>query len=303
MKAATSHYLDRIFAECSSHEVLGGTHRQAPFMCIGQPMREIGARLRAIWPCHFLTDERRAERERIARELHDTLLQGLQGVLLEMELFSHSSSLAAEQRERATKIEQQLRDVVTSGRDAISALRSPVDEKDWMAAILDMGDRLAMEWKIEFSLCIKGDPWNPKSKVRCEVLAIVREGLRNAFGHSHAHDVRVILNFAKRGLRISIRDNGIGVSEQQMRLREREGHWGMAGMRERSEKLGGRLMVTSQLSVGTVIEVIIPRRPNFMMPPALFISGMLMSSADDEYRQEERRSSGQLGRHQRDHIA
>jgi signal transduction histidine kinase len=213
----------------------------------------------------FLTDERKAERKRIARELHDTLLQGLHGVLLEMELWSQAPTLTDAQRERAARIERQLRDIVTDGRDAISALRSPVDEKDWMAVILDTGARLAMETKIGFSLRIKGSPWNLQTKVRGEVLALVREALRNAFEHSHAQDIRVVLRYAKRGLGIAIRDNGIGFSEQYVHLRQKEGHWGIEGMRERTERLGGRLTMTSQISVGTAIKVIIPRRSIFMM--------------------------------------
>jgi len=227
---------------------------------------------------HFLTDERTAERKRIARELHDTLLQGLQGVLLEIEMFSQTSTLTQEQRERAAKIERQLRDIVTDGRDAISALRAPVDERDWMAVILDLGHRLAMESKIGFSLCIKGNPWDLQPKMCSEVLAIVREGLRNAFEHSHAQDVRVVLRYAKYGLGIAIRDNGVGVSEQHVQRREQEGHWGIAGMRERTEKLGGRLTIKSQHSIGTAINVLIPRRSIFMIH-ALSISGKNLRAA------------------------
>ena len=221
---------------------------------------------------HFLTGERRAERKRIARELHDTLLQGLQGVLLELELFSQASTLTEGQRERAAMIERKLRDIVTDGRDAINTLRSSVNEKDWMTIILNMGDRLAMESKIGFSLCIKGQPWDLQRKVRSEVLAIVREGLRNAFEHSHAQDIRVTLNYAKRGLGISIQDNGVGLSEQYLQSRQKEGHWGMAGMRERTEKLGGRLTITSQLSIGMAVRVVIPRRSKLMMQLAFFSS-------------------------------
>lgn len=208
----------------------------------------------------FLTSERRAERKRIARELHDTLLQGLQGVLLEMELFSRSPMLTVEQQERAAKIERQLRDTVTDGRDAISALRSPVNEKDWMTAILDMGDGLAKTSKIGFSLRIEGNPWNLARQVRSEVIAIAREGLRNAFAHSHAKEIYVLLNYEKRGLKISIRDDGIGFGKQHVRFRNKEGHWGIQGMRERAEKLGGRITVISRISVGTAIKVFIPRR-------------------------------------------
>jgi signal transduction histidine kinase len=313
MKAGATHYLHRAFVGCSSHEVLGGTHQLADSPShlsaltssprVGGPTRAMATRsgaarsspqnksvfkiiyhrlrqhLSRLWPggserrSSFLKDERSAERKRIARELHDTLLQGLQGVLLEVELFSQTSTLTVEQRERAARIERQLRAIVTDGRDAISALRSPVDERDWMAVILDMGDRLAVESQIGFSLCIKGDPWSLQPKVRSEVLAIVRESLRNAFEHSHAQEIRVVVNHAKRCLRISIRDNGVGVSEQHVQLRQREGHWGIAGMRERSAKLGGRLTITSKHLIGTAIKVVIPRRPIPMNEHDFFIFG------------------------------
>ena len=211
----------------------------------------------------FLEDERRAERKRIARELHDTLLQGLQGILLELEVLS--SRLPEEERERAAKIERKLRHIVVDGRNAISALRFPDDdEKDWMAAVLDIGEREASDSNVDFTLKIKGKPWKLPSKVRVEVLAIVREGLRNAFEHSHAMTIIVVVRYATRGLKISIQDNGIGVSEQHIELRRKEGHWGIAGMRERAEKLRGRLTIKSQLSRGTSISLVIPRGPDFM---------------------------------------
>ena len=216
----------------------------------------------------FLEGERRAERKRIARELHDTLLQGLQGILLEFEVLS--SKLPEEQCERAAEIERRLRHIVVDGRNAINALRAPDDDKrDWMAAIVEMGERAALDSKVNFLLKIKGDPWKLPLKVRVEVLAIVREGLHNAFDHSRAKAILVVVRFAKRGLKISIRDNGIGVSEEYLELRRKEGHWGISGMRERAEKLKGRLRVESQLSEGTVVNLVIPRCLVFTNPRIL----------------------------------
>jgi signal transduction histidine kinase len=213
----------------------------------------------------FPEDERRAERKRIARELHDTLLQGLQGILLEFDVLS--SRLPEEDRERAAKIERKLRHIVMDGRNAINALRLPDDgEEDWMAAVLEMGERAASDSELNFTLKIKGEPWNLPLTVRVEVLAIVREGLRNAFEHSHAKTILVVVRYAKRGLKISIQDNGIGVSEKHLELRQKEGHWGVAGMRERAEKLRGRLKIASQLSKGTVVNLVILRRVMSMKP-------------------------------------
>ena len=218
----------------------------------------------------FLEDERRVERKRIARELHDTLLQGLQGILLEFEVLS--SRLPEEERERAAKIERKLRHIVMDGRNAINALRLPDDERDWMAAVLEMGERAVLDSKVNFTLKIKGEPWSLPLKARVEVLAIVREGLRNALEHSHAKTILVVVRYWKSGLKISIQDNGIGVSEQHLALRQKEGHWGIAGMRERAEKLRGRLEIVSQLSKGTMINVVMPRSAVFMKPRVLCMS-------------------------------
>lgn len=211
----------------------------------------------------FLEDERRAERKRIARELHDTLLQGLQGILLEFEVLS--SRLPEEERERAAKIERKLRHIVVDGRNAINALRLPDDdERDWIAAVLEMGERAAADSQVNFLLKIKGQTWKLPLKVRVEVLAIVREGLRNAFEHAQATSILVDVRYARRGLKVSIQDDGIGVSEQQLELRQQEGHWGIAGMHERAEKLRGRLTIASEPSKGTIISLVIPRCLVFM---------------------------------------
>jgi signal transduction histidine kinase len=220
----------------------------------------------------LLEDARRAERKRIARELHDTLLQGLQGILLEFEVLS--SRLPEEERERAAKIERKLRHIVVDGRNAINALRLPdEDEKDWMAAVLEMGARAATDSKLDFTLKIQGEPWNLPLTVRVEVLAIIREGLRNAFEHSHAEAILVVVRYARRGLKISIHDNGVGVSEQHLESRQKEGHWGIAGMRERAEKLRGRLTIASQISEGTVVNLVILKRVMSMKPRLLCASG------------------------------
>jgi nitrate/nitrite-specific signal transduction histidine kinase len=115
-------------------------------------------------------------------------------------------------------------DVTLSARSA-----HRVNEKDWVAVILDTGARLAMESKIGFSLRIKGNPWNLQPKVRGEVLAIVREACATRLSILMLKDIRVVLRYAKRGLGIAIRDNGIGFSEQHVHLRQKEGHWGVEG--------------------------------------------------------------------------
>jgi signal transduction histidine kinase len=212
-----------------------------------------------------LEDESRAERKRIARELHDTLLQGLQGVLLELEVLS--LSLPEAERERVARIERKLRHIVVEGRNAINALRLPRhNDRDWVAAILDMGERAAASSNVEFTLKIKGAPWKLPAKARIEVLAVVREGVRNAFEHAYAKTISVVILYTERGLKVSINDDGIGVSEQQLELRQEEGHWGIAGMHERAEKLMGRLRIKSQSFNGTTVSLVVPKGASLMRP-------------------------------------
>ncbi|WP_250626849.1 sensor histidine kinase [Pinirhizobacter soli] len=217
-------------------------------------------------------DHRRAERKRIARELHDTLLQGLQGILLEFEVLS--LSLPEAERERAAKIERKLRHIVVDGRNAINALRLPDGGvRDWLGVVLELGEREASDSNADFMLKVKGEPWKLPAKMRIEVLAIVREGLRNAFDHSQADTIGVFVRYARRGLKITIHDNGIGVSEQHLQLRRKEGHWGIDGMRERAEKLRGRLTIASQPSSGTTVSLVVPRCLILMRSHSLYMSG------------------------------
>jgi signal transduction histidine kinase/ligand-binding sensor domain-containing protein len=206
-----------------------------------------------------LLTERLAERERIARDLHDTLLQGMQGVLLQVEMLSNSQDLSDAQRLRIARIEEKMREAVTDGRDAISALRqSRSDPADFMEKLKAVGSEAAVHSDTHFSLRIEGET-RPLCTMHCdEMTAIVRESVINAFKHAEAEWVVVSVNYTDSALTVDVTDNGIGITEQQIQDKQKEGHWGVAGMRERAAKLGGQLIIRHAHPRGTRIELVLP---------------------------------------------
>jgi len=216
----------------------------------------------------LLMHERSAERERIARDLHDTLLQGMQGILLQIELWTRGPTLSDAQRDSASKIEEKMRSMLIEGRDTISALRQSQDHQvSFIAELLVVGNEAAAQSDTRFSLRLINDPRDLLQDACEEVLAITREAILNAFRHANAEAVWVTVDYEQHALIITICDNGIGVSEQRIEERQKDGHWGIAGMRERAGKLRAQLMVTSAPDKGTVVELAVPRRRAYTSAP------------------------------------
>lgn len=209
----------------------------------------------------LLLHERLAERERIARDLHDTLLQGMQGILLQVELWARGSALSDAQRISALKIEDKMRSMLIDGRDTISTLRqSQGQQADFIADLLAASDEAAAQSDTRFALHLLSEPRALLHDACEEVLAITREAVLNAFRHAEAGAVWVTVDYAHHGLIVTVADNGIGMSDRRVEERQKQGHWGMAGMRERAAKLGAQFTVTSVPGKGTLIELQVPRR-------------------------------------------
>jgi signal transduction histidine kinase len=210
-------------------------------------------------------EARVSERTRIARDLHDTLLQSFQGVLLR---FQAATIVLPD---RPTEAKQALEhaideaaQAITEGRDAVQNLRSASGSADDLAvAIGSLGkeltaispDRTTTPAAIDVS--VEGAARNLHPLVRDEVYRIAGEAVRNAFRHANARRIEVEIRYDERRLRVRVRDDGRGIQRAVLEG-DRRGHFGLPGMRERAEVIGGRLNVWSEGGLGTEIELTIP---------------------------------------------
>jgi ligand-binding sensor domain-containing protein len=203
-------------------------------------------------------EERVEERTRIARELHDTLLQSFQGLMLHLQVVDEllPEGKAKEQLEQTLKRADQ---AIAEGRSAVYDLRSSATAatNDLAQAVRALGNELATPNAAAFHLIVEGSPRDMDPIVRDELYAITREALRNAFSHARAQNVEVEISYAKRLFRLSIRDDGEGIAPEILR-QDRPGHYGLAGMRERARQIGAKLSIWSGARAGTEIGLTIP---------------------------------------------
>jgi signal transduction histidine kinase len=207
-------------------------------------------------------DARVAERTRIARDLHDTLLQSFHGLLLR---FQTALSLLPNRPADAKKILasaiDQAADAITEGRDAVQGLRASATETNDLAdAFRAIGEEFGNVNGSDASLRVdvQGAPRDLHPIVRDEVFRIGSEALRNAFHHAAARQIEVELRYDERQVRLRVRDDGKGIDPDVLRREGREGHFGLHGMRERAKLAGGKLTIWSGPDAGTEIELSIP---------------------------------------------
>ena len=207
-------------------------------------------------------EERVNERTRIARELHDTLLQSFQGALFEFKaarnLFSRGSPQGLETLDNAVG---NARQAITEARNAIQDLRSTVVEASDLEHLLTIAAReLAASPRNNghspaFRAKVEGVPRALVPIVHDEVYRIGRELLRNAFQHAQASRIETEIRYDSRLFRLRIRDNGKGIDREVLREGVRAGHWGLPGIHERAKRLGARLAMWSEIGVGTEVEL------------------------------------------------
>ena len=218
-------------------------------------------------------EERVSERTRIARELHDTLLQSFQGLLMKFSAATHQiPDRPAEARQMLETLIEQARGVIIEGRDAVQGLRSStVVVADLPRAIGTLGEGLAADQTQptgpQFQMRVEGAERDLPPLVRSEVYRIAGEALRNAFLHAQARRIEVDIQYGKRGFRLRVRDDGKGIEPEVLGKGGREGHHGLPGLRERAQLVGGRLAIRSEPDSGTEIELSIPGAVAFAKSP------------------------------------
>jgi signal transduction histidine kinase len=204
-------------------------------------------------------EERVNERTRIARELHDTLLQSFHGLLLRFQAVDNllPGRPADAQKTLKSAIERASQ-AITEGRDAVQELRSStVVVNDLALALNTLGMELAGGSSTAFHVEVEGRSRNLHPILRDEIYRIAGEALRNAFRHAEATRIAVQIRYGERELQLRIEDDGKGIDPEVLSA-GRTGHFGLPGMRERAEIIGGKLDVWSSIGSGTRIELSVP---------------------------------------------
>jgi len=226
---------------------------------------EYGQMIRWYVTATDIDDRKRAEnvrleeRTRIAQELHDTLLQTVQGASMHLgaALFGMTEDSAV--KKRLERIVQLMSQGIDEGRNAIQGLRSSdsIGSEDLIVALSAIRHELQISPDIDFRIMVTGRQNQLPTQIRNEIYRIGREALVNAFSHSGAKRVELELEYSDNELCMRIRDNGCGMDPRVVE-QGRDGHWGLAGMRERATRVGGLVKVFSSPTGGTEVQLFIP---------------------------------------------
>ena len=209
-------------------------------------------------------DARVNERTRIARELHDTLLQSFHGLMFRFQAARNMLPRRPEEAIQAldgaiSRAEQAL----TESRGAIQDLRSNVQDRrtleESLAALCnDLTSRSAMQGSPQFQVVVEGEQQNLSPVFQSEVYRISCELLQNAFRHAAAEQIEAEIRYDRQLFRLRIRDDGKGIDKSVLEKGGPEGHWGLRGVRERAQRIGARLDIWSESEVGTEIQLSVP---------------------------------------------
>jgi len=222
-------------------------------------------------------EARVGERTRIARDLHDTLLQSFHGILLHLQILSNELP-SGTTKERLESVIDQAEQAIVEGRDAVKGLRtSTVERNDLALAIRTLGEELAASnrGRPDFTVQVEGAPRNLHPILRDEVYRIAGEAMRNAFRHAAAQRIEVEIRYDEQQLRLRVRDNGKGIDPKLTSDAGPEGHFGLRGMRERAKLIGAELTVWSELDSGTEVELSIAAARAYLAAHERRRSGLL----------------------------
>lgn len=202
-------------------------------------------------------EERLAERTRIAQELHDTFLQGVLSVSMQLHVAVDQLPEDSPVRPALNRILRLAGQVVDEGRNMLRGLRSSIESaQDLKNSLSRIPEELGKQ-EINFRVVVEGASLPLRPAIRDDVYSIGREALVNAFRHSGASSIDVHLEYAPSHLRVLVQDDGGGIDPQVVHF-GRDGHWGLSGMRERAERIGGTLRVLSRTGGGTEVELRVP---------------------------------------------
>jgi signal transduction histidine kinase len=216
-------------------------------------LRQVAAKL------NLLYNERLAERTRIARDLHDTLLQSLAGVSLQLHGIAKQAATAAPEKTVSLidRVRQQVDASFKEVRVKVWNLRSPELEGKGLAATLrEFTERIGAANTVRCGFTVSGQPRRCPPEVEEELLRIAQEAANNASKHAHASEIRIALEYSGNSLTLSVSDDGCGFDFDEGY--RKDGHWGLKNMQERAAQIRGKCTITTAAGRGTQVEVRVP---------------------------------------------
>jgi len=217
----------------------------------------------ALWSAHRAVLRARTaaihdERSRLAREIHDSLLQGFGGIALQLHAASARLALPPSQQPLLDRVLSLIDRTLTQARNVVWDIRQPgAEAAELAAACEEAGRRIFADSSTALRVALRGRP-RLRSRVDTECLRIVEEALTNVRKHAEAANAMVDLDYRWRELVLTIRDDGAGFDSDA--VVGQDGHWGVLGMRERANRIGASLVLSSQPGAGTVFSLVVPYR-------------------------------------------
>jgi ligand-binding sensor domain-containing protein/signal transduction histidine kinase len=203
-------------------------------------------------------EERLKERTRIAQELHDNLIQDVMGISLQIEVTEELLPRDVPARQPLGRALRLCKSALEQGRRTLNDLRSgPLSADDLVKSFSQLSGEYAGESGVRADVVVEGRERPLNAAAGNDVLQVGRQAIANAFQHSRAGVIHVLLSYGRQDLQIRVRDDGCGMTEEQLNA-ARPGHYGMAGMHERAERLGGTLSIRSRLGEGTEVNLSVP---------------------------------------------
>ena len=215
-------------------------------------VRQLAAGLRAQ------LEARLAERERIARELHDTLLQSVQGLIWRFQSIAERISPEHSAHGQMLQALDRADQVMVEGRDRVQELRLGDDQTTLPETLTGVADRLLADSGVEARVTVVGSPCPLHPAVADEVIRIGEEAIFNVVRHARASRIEIGVGYGEREFTLRISDDGVGMDDGVLAAGGRDRHFGLMGMRERAAKIGAAFALASRPGAGTEVRVAVP---------------------------------------------
>jgi signal transduction histidine kinase len=207
---------------------------------------------------HGRFEERLKERTRIAQELHDSLIQDVMGISLQIEVTDELLPKDFPAKRSLSRALALCKSALDGGRRALNDLRAvSLSAAGVVKSFSELANEYTKNAGPEIDVIVEGRERPLNAAAGHEVLQVGRQAVTNALQHAHARKIHLLLSYGEQHFELRVQDNGCGINEETVRL-QRPGHYGIAGMKERAERLGGSISVRSRVGEGTEVSLTVP---------------------------------------------